>query len=58
MKPEPRMISIRAMIGFCDDFKCGGILLGQHGFLSEFKITCNQRENYFRNWVVLQFELS
>lgn len=37
-----------AQIGFCDDFKFGGgVLLGQNGFMSEFKTTFNQRENFF-----------
>ena len=49
MKPEQRMISnFSAQIGFCDDFKFGGgVLLGQNGFMSEFKTTFNQRENFF-----------
>jgi hypothetical protein len=37
-----------ANVGFCDDFKFGGgVLLGQNGFMSEFKTTFNQRENFF-----------
>jgi hypothetical protein len=37
-----------AKVGFCDDFKFGGgVLLGQNGFMSEFKTTFNQPENYF-----------
>ena len=37
-----------AKVGFCDDFNFGGgVLLGQNGFMSEFKTTFNQPENYF-----------
>jgi hypothetical protein len=37
-----------AKVGFCEDFKFGGgVLLGQDGFLSNFKTTFNQPENYF-----------
>ncbi len=37
-----------AIVGFCEDFKFGGgVLLGQNGFLSKFKTTFNQPENYF-----------
>lgn len=37
-----------AIVGFCEDFKFGGgVLLGQNGFMSNFKTTFNQPENYF-----------
>jgi len=37
-----------ARVGFCEDFEFGGgVLLGQDGFMSEFKTTFNQRENFF-----------
>lgn len=37
-----------AKVAFCPDFKFGGgILLGQSGFLSEFKTTFNHRETFF-----------
>jgi hypothetical protein len=35
-------------IGFCPSFKfAGGVLLGQQGFMSLFKTTFNQPEDYF-----------
>jgi len=37
-----------AKVGFCEDFQFGGgVLLGQNGFMSEFKTSFNQRENFF-----------
>jgi len=37
-----------AKVGFCEDFMFGGgALLGQNGFMSEFKITFNQPESFF-----------
>ena len=39
---------ISAEVGFCPDFGfAGGVLLGQQGFFSEFKITFNQPYGFF-----------
>jgi hypothetical protein len=37
-----------ALVGFCPDFRFGGgVLLGQNGFMSRFKTTFVQPENFF-----------
>lgn len=48
--PDNKFIAFRfeTTVSFCDDFKFpGGSLLGQYGFLSHFKTTFQQSDNFF-----------
>lgn len=48
--PEIQFVAFRfdTVVSFCPDFNFpGGALLGQDGFLSHFKTTLQQSENYF-----------
>lgn len=49
-QPDESWVAFRfnTEVSFCEDFKFpGGLLLGQIGFLSHFRVTFNQAENYF-----------